>query len=85
MVTTPVRPSPLADGAEAFMHYMIDVQSLKVNPFALHSYTLSPKPFASTPTPQTQTLSPGPKPETARWGATSCSTSRTRASQSRLF
>jgi hypothetical protein len=26
MVTTPVRPSPLADGAEAFMHYMIDVQ-----------------------------------------------------------
>jgi hypothetical protein len=30
MVTTNVRASALADGSEAFMHYMIDVQSLKV-------------------------------------------------------
>jgi hypothetical protein len=30
MVTTNVRASALADGTEAFMHYMIDVQSLKV-------------------------------------------------------
>ena len=30
MVTTNVRASAIADGSEAFMHYMIDVQSLKV-------------------------------------------------------
>jgi hypothetical protein len=38
MVTTPVRPSPLADGAEAFMHYMIDVQSLKVGSHELLNF-----------------------------------------------
>jgi len=30
LVTTPVRASPLPDGSAAFMHYMIDVQSLTV-------------------------------------------------------
>lgn len=38
MVTTPVRPSPLADGAEAFMHYMIDVQSFKVGSHELLNF-----------------------------------------------
>jgi hypothetical protein len=35
MVTTNVRASALADGSEAFMHYMIDVQSLKVGGYEL--------------------------------------------------
>ena len=30
MVTTPVRASPMPDGTNVFMHYMIDVQSVKV-------------------------------------------------------